>query len=123
MKYNWKQLEKDYIKSNYLSIKTFLKSNNINYSGNARKKTKGWSNKKHQKDIKKSQTIEKNIEKIIEKEAEKEANKIVKQKFNKGKSKENFFIDSFINEYGLIDIHKLKISTEKLKKQKNNILN
>lgn len=117
MKYNWKQLEKDYIKSDYLSIKAFLKSNNINYNGNARRKTKGWSNKRVTKQEQKSN---KRIGKIIEKQIKKEVKEIMKSKAKY--NNKNIQIDNLINENGLIDIHKLKIMTEKLKKQKENIL-
>lgn len=117
MKYNWKQLEKEYIKSNYLSIKSFLNSKNINYNGNARRKTKGWSNKKRQK---RDKSTTKTIEKIIEKQINKEVKEIMKSKAKY--DNKNIKIDNLINENGLIGIHKLKIMTEKLKKQKENIL-
>ena len=76
-KYDWKQLEKDYILSNYKSIKDFLENTNIKYNGNPRVKTKGWTSKKVKKQEEKSNKV---IEKVTEKKAEKEADKIIKVK-------------------------------------------
>ena len=76
MKYNWKELEKEFILSNYKTVSSFLKSKSIDSrSGSVKKATKGWKEKKAQKEHKKSTKI---IEKTIEKEAEKEARKKVK---------------------------------------------
>ena len=72
-KYDWKQLEKEYILSDYKSIKDFLENQNIKYNGNARQKTKGWTNKKVTKQEEKSNKV---IEKVTEKEAEREAEQI-----------------------------------------------
>ena len=74
-KYDWKQLEKEYILSDYKSVSSFLKDKEIPNNGSTKKNTKGWKSKKVLKDDKKST---KTIEKVIEKEAEKEANQIVK---------------------------------------------
>lgn len=73
-KYDWKQLEKEYILSEYKSVGEFLNSKNISRNGSVQKKTKGWNEKKVNKELRKS---EKTIEKVIEKEAEKEAQQIV----------------------------------------------
>lgn len=73
-KYDWQNLEKEYILSDYKSVSAFLKDKNIPNNGSTRKSTNGWSDKKRQKQDK-SKT--KTIEKVIEKEAEKEAEKIV----------------------------------------------
>ena len=74
-KYDWKQLEKEYILSNYKSVSAFLKDKGIsNASGSTKKAVKGWKEKKAQKEHKKGTKI---IEKVIEKESEKEAQKIV----------------------------------------------
>lgn len=73
-KYDWKQLEKEYILSNYKSVSAFLKSKAISRNKTTNIKTKEWNNKKHQKDIKKTS---KTIEKVTEKESEKEAQQIV----------------------------------------------
>ena len=73
-KYDWKQLEKEYILSDYKSVSAFLKNKNIKQSGNTKKYTKGWKEKKVLKEDKKST---KTIKKTIEKESEKEAQQIV----------------------------------------------
>ena len=73
-KYNWKQLEKEYILSDYKSVKEFLENKNMKYNGNARDKTKGWTEKRETKQEEKSN---KTVEKTIEKESEKEAQQIV----------------------------------------------
>ena len=73
-KHDWKQLEKEYVLSEYKSIKEFLQSKDIRYNGNAREKTKGWTKKRVTKQEQKSNKI---IEKVIEKESEKEAQQIV----------------------------------------------
>lgn len=76
-KYDWKQLEKEYILSDYKSVSSFLKDKGIKQNGSTKNRTKGWKNKKVLKEDKKST---KTIEKVIEKESEKEAKKIVEVK-------------------------------------------
>lgn len=76
-KYDWKQLEKEYILSDYKSVSSFLKDKGIKTSGSTKKSTKGWKEKKVLKEDKKSTKI---IEKVTEKEIEKEANKIIQVK-------------------------------------------
>ena len=73
-KYDWKQLEKEYILSEHKSVSAFLREKEIKNNGTTRKYTKGWNNKKRQKQDKKATKI---IEKTIEKESEKEAQQIV----------------------------------------------
>lgn len=68
-KYNWKQLEKEYILSDYKSVSSFLKDKGINNNGTTRKHTSGWKDKKRQKEDKKATKI---IEKVTEREIEKE---------------------------------------------------
>ena len=68
-KYDWKQLEKEYILSEYKSVKEFLRSKDIKSTGNTNKQTKGWAEKKATKEQQKSNKI---VEKVIEKELEKE---------------------------------------------------
>ena len=68
-KYDWKQLEKEYILSEYKSVKEFLRSKDIKSTGNTNKQTKGWADKKAKKEQQKSNKI---VEKVIEKEIEKE---------------------------------------------------
>lgn len=76
-KYNWKELEKEYLIGNYKSVREFLKYKNIPNNGSTKKSTKGWKNKKVLKEEQKSTKI---IEKVIEKEAEKESKKIISVK-------------------------------------------
>ena len=76
-KYDWKQLEKEYILSEYKSVKEFLRSKDIKSTGNTNKQTKGWAEKKATKEQQKSNKI---VEKVIEKQSEKEANKIIQVK-------------------------------------------
>ena len=45
-KYDWKQLEKEYILGNYKSVSSFLKDKEIPINGSTKKSTKGWKNKK-----------------------------------------------------------------------------
>lgn len=80
-KYDWKQLEKEYILSDFKSVCQFIKNKKIPYNGTTKAKTKGWTEKKRLKqDQKETKIIEKVIEKVIEKESEKEANKIIQIK-------------------------------------------
>lgn len=72
-KYDWKQLEKEYILSDCKTVAEFLKSKNISRNGSTQKNTKGWNEKKVNKELKKSEKV---IEKVIEKESEKEAQQI-----------------------------------------------
>ena len=68
-KYDWTQLEKEYILSDYKSVSSFLKDKGINNNGTTRKHTSGWKDKKRQREDKKATKI---IEKVTEKEIEKE---------------------------------------------------
>ena len=72
-KYDWKQLEKEYILGDYKSISAFLREKGISRNKTTNAQTKEWNTKKHQKDIEKTS---KTIEKVTEKEAEREAEKI-----------------------------------------------
>lgn len=73
-KYDWKQLEKEFILSDYKSVSAFLKDKEINNNSYTRNNTKGWKEKKRQNTDKK---VTKTIEKVTEKESEKEAQQIV----------------------------------------------
>lgn len=72
-KYDWKQLEKEYILSDYKSVSAFLKDKGIKRNGSVQQAVKGWNEKKVQKEFEKSSKV---IEKTIEKESEKEAKQI-----------------------------------------------
>ncbi len=74
-KYDWNNLEKEYILSDYKSVSAFLKNKGIPNNGSTKKSTKGWKEKKVQKEYQKST---KTIEKVIEKEAERDSEQIVK---------------------------------------------
>lgn len=76
-KYDWKQLEKEYITSEYKSVSQFIKSKEMPYNGTTKAKTKGWTERKR---LKQDQKATKTIEKIIEIESEKEAKKIIQIK-------------------------------------------
>ena len=76
-KYDWKQLEKEYILSDYKSVSSFLKDKEIKSNGSTKNRTKGWKEKKVLKEDKKSTKV---IEKVLEKESEKEADKIIQIK-------------------------------------------
>lgn len=73
-KYNWEELEKEYILGDYNSVNDFLKSKKIAYGSGARKNTKDWKVKKSKKSQEKSEKV---IKKVIEKESTIEANEIV----------------------------------------------
>lgn len=73
-KYDWKQLEKEYILSDCKSVSSFLKDKGINNNSYARNSTKGWKEKKRQNSDK---IVTKTIEKVTEKQSEKEAQQIV----------------------------------------------
>lgn len=72
-KYDWKQLEKEYILGDYKSVSAFLEDKGIKRNGSVQQAVKGWNEKKVQKEFEKSSKI---IEKTIEKESEKEAQQI-----------------------------------------------
>lgn len=76
-KYNWKQLEKEYILGEYKSISDFLKNKGINNNSYVRTNTKSWKEKKRQHTDRK---VTKIIEKVTEKESEKEAQQIADMK-------------------------------------------
>jgi hypothetical protein len=73
-KYDWKQLEKEFILSDFKSVSAFFENKGIPNNSRNRSNTKGWKEKKWQKSDKK---VTKTIEKVIEKESEKEAQQIV----------------------------------------------
>lgn len=74
-KYDWNNLEKEYILGDYKSVSAFLKDKGIPRNGSVQKAVKGWNNKKVQIKIEKSS---KTIEKIIEKQSEVDANQVIK---------------------------------------------
>ncbi len=121
-KYDWKQLEKEYILSNYKTVADFLKSKNISRNGSTQKNTKGWNEKKVNKELKKSEKV---IEKVIEKESEKEAQQIVDLKaiandlalnVLKANKELHIHMDMFGGQHeGIVDAGRLKKLTSALK--------
>lgn len=129
-KYDWKQLEKEYILSNYKSVSAFLKNKGIKATGNTNKKTKGWKNKKAKKEQKKSK---KTIEKAIEKESEKDAQQIVcikniandlALKVIQASKETNLYVDADGEiQIGLINTKGLKQITSALKDLQDILIN
>lgn len=125
-KYDWIALEKEYILSNYKSVSAFLKDKGIKQNGSTKKNTKGWKEKKGQKEDKKSTKI---IEKVIEKESEKEAETIVKlndvaeellKKVMEATSQLNIHVDMFGNQHkSIVDRSDIKKLTSALKDLKD----
>lgn len=76
-KYNWAELEKEFLLGDYKSVSSFLKEKGINRSGSIQQSVKGWNDKKVQLELEKSSKI---VQKVIEKESIKEADKIVNTK-------------------------------------------
>ena len=52
-KYDWKQLEKEYILSDYKSVSAFLKDKGIKRNGSVQQAVKGWNEKRVQKQFEK----------------------------------------------------------------------
>ena len=121
-KYDWKDLEKEYITGKYNTVSSFLKEKGIPDNGNTRKKIKGWKNKKVVVEEKKSV---KTLEKIIEKQSEKEANEIISitsvadallKKVNDAVKELNIHVDMFGNQHeSVVDRNDLKKLTSALK--------
>ena len=121
-KYDWKQLEKEYILSDCKSVSSFLKNKGIKSTSYTRSNTKGWKEKKRQKTDKK---VTRTIDKVIEKESEKEAQQIVDIKsiandlalnIIKSNTELHIHMDMFGGEHnGIIDAGRLKKLTSALK--------
>lgn len=121
-KYDWKQLEKEYILSDCKSVSSFLKDKGIKNTSYTRSNTKGWKEKKRQNTDKK---VTKTIDKVIEKESEKEAQQIVDIKsiandlalnIIKSNTELHIHMDMFGGEHiGIIDAGRLKKLTSALK--------
>lgn len=121
-KYDWKNLKKEYLLSEHITVSSFLKSKNIPNNGQNRKMTKGWANDKRQKEDK---VIAKTVEKIIEKQAEKDANEAITissvadallKKVNEATNELNTYIDMFGNQHkSIVDRNDLKKLTSALK--------
>lgn len=111
-KYDWQELEKEYIYGNYKSISAFLKEKKIPKNNTSQNKTKNWKQKKQQKENKIATKIE---EKIIELESENKVKKIVK--FNDLSKIAMQKAESLSSE--IDSIYKLESYTSTLNKIKN----
>lgn len=121
-KYDWRNLEKEYITSKYKTVSSFLKDKGIPNNGNTKKATKGWKNKKVLVEERKST---KTLEKIIEKQAEKDANDAITistvadallKKVHEAVKELNIHIDMFGNKSdSIVDRNDLKKLTSALK--------
>ena len=121
-KYDWNNLEKEYVTSKYKTVSSFLKDKGIPDNGNTRKKIKGRKNKKAIVEEKKSS---KTLEKIIEKQAEKDANDIITiasvadillKKVNEAANELNTHVDMFGHQHNsIVDRNDLKKLTSALK--------
>lgn len=128
-KYNWKELEQEYILGDYKSVSAFLKEKEIPNNGSTRKQTTGWGDKKRQKE---DEIKTKTVQKVIEKQSEKDANNIVKiadvankllNKINDATDEINKNMDMFGNIHkGIINRADIKKLTASLK-DINDILN
>ena len=128
-KYNWKELEQEYILGDYKSVSAFLKEKEIPNNGSTRKQTTGWGDKKRQKEDK---IKTKTVQKVIEKQSEKDANNIIKiadvankllNKINDATDEINKNMDMFGNIHeGIINRSDIKKLTASLK-DINDILN
>lgn len=125
-KYDWIELEKEYILSDYKSVSAFLKDKSISINGSTKNKTKGWKRKKVQKEGQKST---KTIEKFIEKQSTEDANTIVKindvanellKRVMEATEELNIHVDMFGNQHkGIIDRSDIKKLTSALKDLKD----
>lgn len=108
-KYDWKQLEQEYILSNYKSVSAFFKSKGIKSDGTTRKYASGWNEKKRQKD---DRLTTETIEKVIEIQSDIDAQKIVDVK-----SVANDLLKKIIQANDELNMHLAK-SKKKTKKVK-----
>jgi hypothetical protein len=75
IKYNWIELKKEFILSNYNTLKEFAESKEMKYDATFRKRAVGWLDEKQLKDHTKATKV---IEKTIEKATDREANRNIK---------------------------------------------
>lgn len=125
-KYDWKQLETEYILGDYKSVSDFLREKAINNNGTTRKYTSGWKDKKKQKEDRKAT---KTIEKVIEKQSEKNSEVVIKlndvaeellTKVMEATKELDKHIDMFGNVHkGIIDRSDIKKLTSALKDLKD----
>ena len=121
-KYNWIELEKEYVLGDYKSVSAFLKEKNIPNNGSTKKSTKGWKSKKVLKEEQKSTKV---IEKVLERKSEQEVQRILKindvannllKKVMEATDELNIQVDMFGNQHNsIIDRSDLKKMTSALK--------
>lgn len=99
MKYDWNELEREFLTGNYRSVNQFFKEKGISRNKSSIEKTKNWEQKKHTKNTKKTQKI---VEKVIEKQSEIEAEQKIK-----------------INDVAQRLLEKIDIATDELNKYVN----
>lgn len=99
MKYDWNELEREFLTGNYKSVNQFFKEKGISRNKSSIEKTRSWEQKKHTKNIKKTHRI---VEKVIEKQAEIEAEQKIK-----------------INDVAQRLLEKIDIATDELNKYVN----
>lgn len=73
-KYNWQQLEQEYILGDYTSVVDFLKEKGITRNGHTQQIVKGWKKNKVQKEKIRSAKV---IEKVIEQESNNKAKELI----------------------------------------------
>ena len=99
MKYDWNELEREFVTGNYKSVNQFFKEKGISRNKSSIEKTRSWEQKKHTKNTKKTHRI---VEKVIEKQAEIEAEQKIK-----------------INDVAQRLLEKIDIATDELNKYVN----
>ena len=99
MKYDWNELEREFLTGNYKSVNQFFKEKGISRNKSSIEKTRSWEQKKHTKNTKKTHRI---VEKVIEKQAEIEAEQKIK-----------------INDVAQRLLEKIDIATDELNKYVN----
>lgn len=99
MKYDWNELEREFLTGNYKSVNQFFKEKGISRNKSSIEKTRSWEQKKHTKNTKKTHRI---VEKVIEKQAEIEAEQKVK-----------------VNDVAQRLLEKIDIATDELNKYVN----
>lgn len=99
MKYDWNELEREFLTGNYRSVNQFFKEKGISRNKSSIEKTKNWEQKKHTKNTQKTHRI---VEKVIEKQAEIEAEQKVK-----------------VNDVAQRLLEKIDIATDELNKYVN----
>ena len=99
MKYDWNELEREFLTGNYKSVNQFFKEKGISRNKSSIEKTRSWEQKKHTKNTKETH---RRVDKVIEKQAEIEAEQKIK-----------------INDVAQRLLEKIDIATDELNKYVN----